>query len=392
MSKLRVVLSTLLLTVALVASGLSIPTASADVDVYTTSGEHFVNGRQWRTWCEPYSQTARCHTDIMATTVVRVGSGYQRRTQWTFNNLTYVSSPRGLWQGNPLATPGEHVVSGRKWQTECNTSRTGNGCRAYVWADVVVEKASSSGWRYSIQRKLVFNNIVQFGVLRTDLAELTTWRPPNKPTAPPRPPLPPPVNYNNKKGPNSTNRVTLTYDDCPVSLNAFKATVLAAKDAGIALALLPRGDCIADGKFDPAFARAHGHYVFNHSVSHRDLTKLSHADMVKQLGAPGVVTTYGRPPFGASNAAVKRAYDAVGMQQWFWNIDTNDWREKSQTEVVNYVVRNTRAGNSVLMHMQWRAFNGEALRDMKSGLAARGISVCQNRGIPTAVRPAAMDC
>ncbi len=388
MRRIRVVFATLLLAIALVTSGLTMPAASADIDVYTTPGEHTLNGRQWRTWCETYSQTARCRTEIWATTVTMSGGRFHSRNWWTFNNLTYVS--------NPLATPGEHTVAGRKWQTECHTARTGNGCRAYLWADVVVAAKTSSGWRYSMQR---FNNIVQFGPLRTDLADLIVWRPksetPPPPPPPPPPPSeqpPPPVNYNIYKGPNSTNRVTLTFDDCPKTFSAFRATVLAAEEAGIALALLPTGNCITEGRFDPVFARAHGHYVFNHSISHPDLTKLSYANVVHQLGAPGVVTTYGRPPYGALNATVRRAYDAVGMRIWTWNIDTNDWKNKSQQEIVNYVVKNTRAGNSVLMHMQWNAFNGSALRSMKSGLANKGIAVCRNQGATTPMKPSAMDC
>ncbi len=177
MQRIRGVVGAILLAVALLMSGLTTPVASAAIDVYTTPGEHTLNGRQWRTWCERYSQTARCRTEIWATTVTFSGGTYRSQNGWTFNNLTYVSAPPSLWKGNPLATPGEHMIAGRKWQTECRTARTGNGCRAYVWADVVVAARTNSGWRYSMQRKLVFNNIVQFGALRTDLGALVTWRP-----------------------------------------------------------------------------------------------------------------------------------------------------------------------------------------------------------------------
>ena len=39
------------------------------VDIYLTPGTHHVNGRTWRTTCEPYSTTRRCRTEIKATTV-----------------------------------------------------------------------------------------------------------------------------------------------------------------------------------------------------------------------------------------------------------------------------------------------------------------------------------
>lgn len=362
------------------------PQAHANFDVYTTPGEHTVNGRQWRTWCEPYSQTARCHTEIWAT-VVRTSNGrHYRVDDWNFNNLTYVSAPEHLWVGNPLATPGEHTIAGRRWRTECRTPETGYGCRSWILSDVVQAQRSSSGsWTYVKRRIWVFNNIVQYGPLRDDLAELVVWRPPQTPS-------PPTGTYDERRGPNWTNRVTLTFDDCPKSMAAFRTTVQAAQELGIALALFPTGNCITAGDFDVAYARARGHYVFNHSISHPDLTTLSRAGVRYQLGSPGVVTNHGRPPFGAVNSTVRAGYSDVGMRIWLWNVDTNDWQNKSQSSVVNYVVNNTRAGNSVLMHMQWNGFNGTALRQMRDGLAAKGIGVCRNRGVTTPAAPAAMDC
>jgi len=182
MHGIRGAVAAIFLAVALVASGLSTPAASAAFDVYTTPGEHTINGRQWRTWCEKYSQTVRCRTEIWATTTVVSGGKYRSQNGWAFNNLTYVSSPAGLWTDNPLATPGEHTINGRKWQAECYTPRTGNGCRSYLWVDVVVAAKKSSGWSFSVQRELVFNSIVQLGPLRTDLGELIKWKPKPSPT------------------------------------------------------------------------------------------------------------------------------------------------------------------------------------------------------------------
>lgn len=198
--------------------------------------------------------------------------------------------------------------------------------------------------------------------------------------------------YDERKGPNTTSRVTLTFDDCPTSLSAFKSVVVAAEQMDLGLTLFPTGNCISAGRFDAAFARAHGHYVFNHSINHPDLTTLSYAGVQRELGAPGVVTSFGRPPYGALNATVRSAYASVGMQPWLWNIDTNDWQGKSSASVISYVVNNAQPGNSVLMHMQWNGFNASALSQMKAGLNARGIGVCRNYPGTTPVRPISMDC
>lgn len=197
--------------------------------------------------------------------------------------------------------------------------------------------------------------------------------------------------YTISRGPNRSNYVVLSFDDCPRSLAAFREAVLGAESQGIALSLLPTGQCLQGGTFDAAFARAHGHYVFNHSVSHPNLTTLSYSSAYAQLGAPGVVTNYGRPPYGAYNTTtVRNAYAMRAMRIWTWNVDPRDWEGKSQATVVSYVVANTRAGDTVLMHMQWNAFNPTALAQLKSGLAGRGLAVCRNKGA-TAVRPA-MSC
>lgn len=154
----------LLTTLTAIATGLAgfvaAQPAAAEVDVYTTPGEHLINGRRWLTECEPYSSTVdRCRTEIWATTVAWTGTRYVSRTGWTFNNLTYLPSVREQWAGNPLATPGEHLIDGRRWKTECDTEWTGrNGCRSMIWTSV--PHRSGSG---HVNRPMwVFNNIVHF--------------------------------------------------------------------------------------------------------------------------------------------------------------------------------------------------------------------------------------
>lgn len=192
------------------------------------------------------------------------------------------------------------------------------------------------------------------------------------------------------KGPNTSEYVVLTYDDCPGSRAAFEEAVLAAEEQGIALALFPVGTCVAAGRFDADFARAHGQYVFNHSATHKDLTKLPHERILVELSAPGIETNWGRPPFGAVNDAVTLAYAEKGMGVWLWNIDTRDWDGRSQADVVAHTVRNARAGDTILMHMSKAAFNPVAFSEMRAGLVERGLAVCRNHG-PTVQWPE-LDC
>ncbi|GAB3810704.1 hypothetical protein GCM10028820_00700 [Tessaracoccus terricola] len=142
-----------------------IATPSTAETIYTTPGYHHFNGRDWKTACEPYSQTTRCRTEIIATQVIYSGGTYTRVTDWAFNNLTYNPSPRTQWANNPLGKKGEWTADdGRKWRTECDTTNTGrNGCRSYVQARVAdATPKPSGGYTYTVTTKWVFNNIVKF--------------------------------------------------------------------------------------------------------------------------------------------------------------------------------------------------------------------------------------
>ncbi|NHB84927.1 hypothetical protein G7085_10740 [Tessaracoccus sp. HDW20] len=177
MRKLGLIGALLTATLLVTLSPTAMPEAKADVDVYTTPGTHTVNGREWSTTCEPYSQTQRCRTEIKATVITQKGGRFVKTTGWTFNNLTYVASNRGLWAGNPL---GGHAVvggtaawtaDGRRWRTECDTATTGrNGCRSYIEARVI--ESAGSGYRWVT--RWIFNNMVRF-----------TTAPIDYPTAPP---------------------------------------------------------------------------------------------------------------------------------------------------------------------------------------------------------------
>lgn len=157
------------------------PAAQAEIDVYSTPGNHVINGRQWRTTCAKYSTSVvRCTTHILATQVTYSNGRYVTSTGWVFNNLTYLPSLRSTWRSNPLAAYGrvggtaEWTAGGRKWRTQCDTAATGRGgCRSYIWATYIV----SSGSRHSLTSGWLFNNLVRFA--EGGVAPVTTvppWR------------------------------------------------------------------------------------------------------------------------------------------------------------------------------------------------------------------------
>ena len=129
--------------------------------VYNQPGDHYVNGRYWKTTCEMYSTTVvRCETKIFATKVINHKGTYYNHNGWVFNNLTYLPSDRAQWAGNQLSqNTSWFAADGRRWKSECDNATTGQGgCRAYTWSDEVVNEngklVKKSLWK--------FNNIVQF--------------------------------------------------------------------------------------------------------------------------------------------------------------------------------------------------------------------------------------
>ncbi len=143
------------------ASGVLVAHGDSTPSVYTTPGGQISNDRLWNTTCEKYStNVVRCRADIWATTVRYVNGRYVQKTGWTFNNLSYLPSPRASWAGNNLGRNNPSWMSGgRQWRTECDTPATGRGaCRSYAMANVVAR----SGGSYVNTKKWVFNNVVLF--------------------------------------------------------------------------------------------------------------------------------------------------------------------------------------------------------------------------------------
>lgn len=132
--------------------------------LYVSEGEHLVNGRRWKTSCEPYSQTQRCRTEIWATSVIQRRGRFVSTNGWTFNNLTYLPMPRAIWGDNRLANTGTWSdENGRSWRTECGTPLTGSdGCRTWVRSSVIKATRTFNGtYAHAWGTDWVMNNMVR---------------------------------------------------------------------------------------------------------------------------------------------------------------------------------------------------------------------------------------
>jgi peptidoglycan/xylan/chitin deacetylase (PgdA/CDA1 family) len=118
-------------------------------------------------------------------------------------------------------------------------------------------------------------------------------------------------------------------------------------------------------------ARIHdeGHLLANHTWSHPKLTTLSKAQVKSQLTrTQKALGTYRsscmRPPYGATNASVRRWTKEVGLTTVIWDVDSRDWENaQTSTSIYQRVVRNVRDGSNVLMHD-----GGDSQRDSLAAL------------------------
>ena len=127
---------------------------------------------------------------------------------------------------------------------------------------------------------------------------------------------------------------------------------------------------------------AAGHSIANHTQGHKVLTRLSHAQVVKELtdARRTVERVTGkkmvpllRPPGGAWNAATARAAKAAGIRGIvLWDVDPQDWRGYSASTIAarSVVGKN---GSIVLLHAGPSA-TASALRSIIRSYRSRGFS------------------
>jgi peptidoglycan/xylan/chitin deacetylase (PgdA/CDA1 family) len=66
--------------------------------------------------------------------------------------------------------------------------------------------------------------------------------------------------------------------------------------------------------------------------------------------ATGTRPVWFRPPYGASNGAVRKQERALGVKVAMWDIDTLDWTRPGPHAIFRNAVRSTKSGQIVLMH------------------------------------------
>lgn len=163
--------------------------------------------------------------------------------------------------------------------------------------------------------------------------------PRGRPSAPPQ---------RKPKTPGRSKVVYLTFDDGPSRYTPQVLQIL--RSTGSTATFFQLGiNTPGQGELQAAI-RAQGSTIGNHSYDHPDLTQLSTSQLRRQIQR-GPTSRCFRPPYGATDTAVRAAIRRAGARQVLWSVDTRDWTRPG-VKRLQRIGRSTqiRPGSIILMH------------------------------------------
>ncbi len=149
-------------------------------------------------------------------------------------------------------------------------------------------------------------------------------------------------------------RLALTFDDGPHSVHT-EDLLNGLKERGVTATFFLLG-CNIEGNEDIVKRmNEEGHLIGNHTYSHIQLTLISDEKASEEIlktnlkifDITGNIPEYLRPPFGSFSEELARAID---MDAVLWDIDTLDWKCKDSKHIVDYVCKNAKDGDIILLH------------------------------------------
>ncbi|WP_312372785.1 polysaccharide deacetylase family protein [Lachnoclostridium sp.] len=129
---------------------------------------------------------------------------------------------------------------------------------------------------------------------------------------------------------------------------------------------------------------AAGHDLGNHSENHKQMSKLSKEQSVKEIMTPHdkVKTLTGkdmqlfRPPFGDYNNTLIQATKECGYYCIQWDVDSLDWKDYGKDSILKQVLNNKHLGNgSIILCHNGAKFTADALEELIVGLKDKGYEI-----------------
>jgi peptidoglycan-N-acetylglucosamine deacetylase len=156
--------------------------------------------------------------------------------------------------------------------------------------------------------------------------------------------------------------ITFTFDDGPSSSNTPKLLeILSIHSIQAVFFVLGEKLKTKTARAIVQRAQKEGHTIGNHSFDHANLRTLSRQQIIDQLKKTEqlILECTGdshcdlfRPPYGSVNSTVASVLKELGYTQVLWNVDTMDWKYKTEGAWVDYGLQQIKAREDsiVLMH------------------------------------------
>lgn len=179
----------------------------------------------------------------------------------------------------------------------------------------------------------------------------------------------------------------LTFDDGPSNTDSTAKILDALKEADVKAVFFITGQGLKHREMVERIYKE-GHILAPHTVSHANLTKLSPAEIRKEIEplvtlieqVTGKKPAYFRPPYGAYNAQVQSVVKELGMDLVNWSDGSLDWDgldkngRKDPKLVVDAVMKQLHPGAVILMH-DVKSHTAEALPDLIKQIRAQGYEL-----------------
>ena len=178
-------------------------------------------------------------------------------------------------------------------------------------------------------------------------------------------------------GTEEVGAVALTFDDGP-NARYTEALLDGLKEREVRASFFLVGQCIEGNEDTVRRMAEEGHLIGVHCMEHRDLTRESEEEAVRQLmdtaamigAVTGRMPEYIRPPFGKWSSGLQ---EAVPMETVLWSVDSLDWKLQDTDRIVQRVLKDTEDGDIILMHDEFQT-SVEAAMEIIDNLLAKGYT------------------
>lgn len=156
--------------------------------------------------------------------------------------------------------------------------------------------------------------------------------------------------------PNHAGMIALTFDDGPHP--RYTPEILDILDEyGIKATFFVVGENVSYYSDIVKEEIARGHEIGNHTYEHKNISGYDSERLTREikkceetLASLDYSCKLFRPPEGALGAQQGRQIKELDYRVILWNLDTRDWAHNTPWQISNYLMKNVKSGDIILMH------------------------------------------